>query len=148
MNILVIHGPNLNLLGTREPEHYGRLTLADIDQLLQAEAVTLGCSLRCHQSNSEGSLIDAIHQAVGTVDGIVINPGAYTHTSIALRDALVASGIPTVEVHLSNIFQREQFRHHSLISGIAVGTITGFRQHSYLLGLRALLQHLVDTAAG
>jgi len=137
MKILVLHGPNLNLLGSREPEVYGRLTLAEINQSLGELAAELGCELETFQSNSEGALVDMIHSATA-VDGILINPAAYTHTSIALRDALAAVGLPTVEVHLSNVHRREEFRHHSFIAPIAVGQVIGFGCDSYLLGLRAL----------
>lgn len=141
MKILVVNGPNLNLLGTREPGHYGTITLEQINTLLSDAAAKEKAGIDFFQSNSEGALVDAIHQAIGVYDGILLNPGAYTHTSIALRDALVASGIPTVEVHLSNIFSREDFRKHSYISGAALGVISGFREDSYLLGLQALVRH-------
>jgi 3-dehydroquinate dehydratase II len=141
MNILVIHGPNLNLLGRREPDHYGNLTLDIINSLLEDAAQKEGIAIRVFQSNSEGDLVNAVHNAIGACDGILINPGAYTHTSIALRDALAAAGIPVVEVHLSNIYSREDFRKHSYISGIALGVISGFREQSYLLGLQALVAH-------
>lgn len=142
LKILVIHGPNLNMLGVREPKIYGSLTLSDINGQLAAEAEQLGVSLATFQSNSEGALVDRIQQAFQTIDGFVINPAAYTHTSVALRDAISAVGIPTVEVHLSNIHKREQFRHHSYIAPIAIGQICGFGKDSYLLGLRALVAHL------
>lgn len=138
--ILVIHGPNLNLLGNREPEHYGRVTLADIDGLLADGAAKAGAEIEIRQSNHEGEIVDDIQSAAGVFDAIIINPGAYTHTSIAIRDALLAVGIPTVEVHLSNIHKREDFRHRSYIAGAAVGQISGFGAHSYLLGLRAALK--------
>jgi len=139
--ILVIHGPNLNLLGQREPDIYGSLTLDDVNSALQGLASELGCRLACFQSNSEGALVDTIQAAIGCYDGIVINPAAYTHTSVALRDALAATGIPFVEVHLSNIHRREPFRHHSYLAPLAVGQICGFGLDSYLLGLRALFNH-------
>ena len=139
--ILVIHGPNLNLLCQREPEIYGTLTLEAVTAALQQTAAELGCLLSSFQSNSEGALVDAIQGAIGCYDGILINPAAYTHTSVALRDALAAPGIPFVEVHLSNIHRREPFRHHSYLAPLAVGQICGFGLDSYLLGLRALFNH-------
>ncbi len=142
LSILVVHGPNLNLLGIREPETYGSTTLAQINQNLQQEAQRLQVSLSCLQSNHEGALVDAIQQAQGKHQGIIINAGAYTHTSVALRDALAGVDIPTVEVHLSNIYRREEFRHHSYIAAIAIGQISGFGANSYLLGLQALVSHL------
>ncbi len=144
MNILVLHGPNLNLLGLREPAVYGRITLAEIDARLSALAQPRGATLRIVQSNHEGVLIDEIHAAREQAAGILINPGGYTHTSIALRDAISAVGLPTVEVHLSNIYAREPFRHHSYISPVCAGTIAGFGWRSYLLGLSALLDLLSE----
>ncbi len=143
-HILVLHGPNLNLLGTREPEVYGRFTLAEINAQLEQLAAQRGATLRILQSNHEGALIDAIHDARGWAHGILINPGAFTHTSIALRDAISAVSLPTVEVHLSNIHRRESFRQHSYISGVALGVVIGFGWRSYVLGLSALLDHLSD----
>lgn len=142
MRILVLHGPNLNLLGKREPEIYGSYTLEDINRVLASQANLLGVTLECFQSNHEGELINLIHSALGNRDGILINPGGYTHTSVALRDALSGVNIPTVEVHLSNIHRREEFRHHSYIAPIAVGQIAGFGADSYRLGLEALVNHL------
>ncbi len=137
--ILVLNGPNLNLLGKREPETYGTLTLAEIEVALHTLAESLSCTVKMAQSNHEGELIDWIHQALGVQDGILINPGAYTHTSVALRDAIAAVALPTVEVHLSNVYKRESFRHHSYIAPVAIGQISGFGMESYLLGLRALV---------
>jgi 3-dehydroquinate dehydratase II len=136
--VLVLHGPNLNLIGTREPDIYGRETLADIERRLRQLADELGVTLETFQSNSEGELVDRVQTARETADAILINPAAYTHTSIALRDALLSVNLPTVEVHLSNVYQREEFRRHSLIAPVAVGQVLGFGGDSYLLGLRAL----------
>jgi len=142
LGVLVIHGPNLNLLGTREPEIYGTTTLEEIDASLEAAGKQRGCQVECCQSNHEGVLIDRIQEARGWASGILINPAGLTHSSVGLRDALVASELPVVEVHLSNIFAREEFRHHSYVSGIAVGLVSGFGVDSYRLGLDALLSHL------
>lgn len=136
--LLVVHGPNLNMLGTREPEVYGSATLADIDAALARLATELGWEIESFQSNGEGELVTRIQQAGARNAGILINPGAYTHTSVAIRDAVAAVTIPTVECHLSNIHKREEFRHRSLIVGVAVGQVMGFGADSYLLGLRAL----------
>ena len=135
--ILVLHGPNLNLLGEREPDVYGRTTLAEIDARLTKLAGELGVRVECFQSNHEGTLIDRVQEARTQISAIVINAGGFTHTSVALRDALAAAGVPIVEVHLSNIHRREQFRHRSLVAGVAAGQISGFGAESYLLGLRA-----------
>jgi 3-dehydroquinate dehydratase-2 len=140
--VLVLHGPNLNLLGTREPEIYGRTTLAEIDAALAELARARGAELRCLQSNHEGVLIDAIQEARGWAHGIVINAGGLTHTSVGLRDALAGVGLPAVEVHLSNVFAREEFRHRSLISGVALAVVCGFGADSYRLGLTGLLDRL------
>lgn len=144
--IVVLHGPNLNLLGEREPDVYGRTTLAEIDGMLTKLGAELGVAVECFQSNHEGALIDRIQSERGRAAAIVINAGGFTHTSVALRDALAASEVPVVEVHLSNVHRRESFRHHSLIAGIATGQVLGFGADSYLLGLRAAA-NLVANAA-
>ncbi|MBN3894592.1 MAG: type II 3-dehydroquinate dehydratase [Nostoc sp. NOS(2021)] len=142
LSILALHGPNLNLLGQREPGIYGSLTLAEINRLLEEEGFKLQAKVFSMQSNHEGILVDTIHGAFGQYQGILINAGAYTHTSVALRDAIAAVNLPTVEVHLSNIYRREDFRHHSYIAPVAIGQISGFGVQSYLLGLQALVNHL------
>ncbi|HTX92437.1 MAG TPA: type II 3-dehydroquinate dehydratase [Anaerolineales bacterium] len=143
-SILILHGPNLNLLGTREPEIYGRETLDAINASLEGLAKELGFAVRCLQSNHEGVLIDALHEARDWAAGVVLNPGGYTHTSVALRDAISAIGIPVVEVHLSNVDAREEFRRISLVSPVCAGKVAGFGWRSYLYGLRALADLLCD----
>jgi 3-dehydroquinate dehydratase-2 len=133
--ILVLNGPNLNLLGTREPAQYGHETLADVERMCLETGARLGIDIECRQSNHEGQLIDWIHQARGRCAGILINPGAWTHTSVAIRDALVAAELPVIEVYLSNVHKREEFRHHSFVSGVAVGVLCGFGTHGYRMGL-------------
>ena len=144
MKILVLHGPNLNLLGTREPEIYGSMTLGDINTQLIELGNQFGAELKCSQSNHEGTLIDALQDAQMWADGVIFNPGGYTHTSIALRDAIAALKIPVIEVHLSNVYAREEFRHHSMISAVCKGKIVGFGWRSYTLGFRALAEILQD----
>ena len=142
MRILVLHGPNLNLLGSREPGLYGSCSLAEINAELSQRALLLGVELTCYQSNHEGALVDRIQQASGEADGILINAGAYTHTSIALRDALLAVALPYVELHLSNVHAREQFRHNSYLADKAIGVISGFGASSYFLALEGMVAHL------
>jgi 3-dehydroquinate dehydratase II len=137
MKVLFLNGPNLNLLGQREPEVYGPTTLADIEQMVRARAVKLGAEVEFRQSNSEGDLVTWIQQARGNFGAIVLNAGAYTHTSVALRDAITAAGVPTIEVHLSNVHAREEFRHRSFVSAVCLGQITGFGPLSYKLALEA-----------
>ena len=143
--VLVLHGPNLNLLGKREPGVYGSTTLPEIDQTLQELAADLNATVDCRQSNQEGELIDWLHAAVGTMSGVLINPGGFTHTSVALRDAISAAALPTVEVHLSNTHARETFRHQSLTAPVCIGSVIGFGPNSYTLGLRALIGYLNAT---
>ncbi len=142
--VLVINGPNLNLLGTREPGIYGSATLADIEAMLLERAKALGVELAMAQSNHEGELVDLVQGAPDRADGLIVNLGAYTHTSLALRDAFLAAPMPFVEVHLSNLFRREAARHHSVIADLAVGMVTGFGPQGYLLALEALLAALAD----
>ena len=139
--LLALHGPNLNLLGTREPEIYGADTLADINAMLEKRAAYLGVELRTAQSNSEGALVDLLHEARDWADGVVFNAGAYTHTSYALRDAITAIEMPVIEVHISNVHARETFRHHSLLAGVCLGQVAGFGADSYTLALYGLLRH-------
>ena len=145
MKILVLHGPNLNLLGTREPEVYGSMTLDNINSKLIELGGGLGVEVECLQSNHEGALIDALHDARTWAHGVVFNPGGYTHTSVALRDAISAIQIPVVEVHLSNVYAREEFRQVSMVSAVCKGKITGFGWRSYTLGLRALVDLLKES---
>ncbi|NEQ99842.1 MAG: type II 3-dehydroquinate dehydratase [Cyanothece sp. SIO2G6] len=142
LSILVLHGPNLNLLGWREPEVYGDSTLDDINHSLTVVAQSLDVELTVLQSNHEGVLIDTIHDARSVHQGIIVNAGAYTHTSVAIRDAIAGVALPTVEVHLSNIYKRESFRHHSYIAPVVLGQISGFGTQSYVLGLHALVSYL------
>ncbi len=144
MKILIVNGPNLNFLGKREPDIYGNNTLEDINGLLEKESAKLSKDLMLEffQSNSEGEIVSKIQDAFGIYDGIIINPAAYTHTSVAIRDALLSTGIPIVEVHISNIFKREEFRHKSYVSGVSVGVVSGFGINSYVLGLKGLFDTL------
>lgn len=142
MRILVLNGPNLNLLGTREPEKYGTQTLADIEKIVGEEAVKYGVEIEFYQSNVEGELVNKIQEAKGVFDGIVMNPAAYTHTSVAIRDAISGVCIPTVEIHLSNIYKREEFRHTSMTAPVCLGQIAGFGAQSYKLGLIAVIDYL------
>lgn len=142
MKILLINGPNLNMLGTREPEKYGSVTLADIESRLQEFSCRHNAELECYQSNHEGELIDKIQQAKTRFDGIIINAGGYTHTSVALRDAIASVDIPTVEVHMTNIHSREEFRHTSLLSGVCIAQVVGFKEKSYEFALLGLVDYL------
>lgn len=146
--LLILNGPNLNLLGTREPAVYGTDTLADLEATAEDAARELGWNVQCLQSNHEGELIEAIHAARGTAAGIVINPAAYTHTSVAIRDALAGVGLPVVEVHLSNIHRREEFRHHSYVSPVAEAVIAGAGRHGYRMAVQFLASKLQEAAAG
>lgn len=146
MRVAVLHGPNLRLLGRREPDVYGTVTLKEIDELLARTGAELGVEVECHQSNHEGELLDLVESCAGRVDGFVVNAGAYTHTSVALRDALVGVERAFVEVHLSNTSARETFRHTSFLAPVAQGVVYGFGAQSYLLGLRGLVSHLKRTS--
>ncbi len=146
MKILVVNGPNLNLLGSRERDIYGGQTLADVQEKLQELADTLGCQLFFFQSNHEGELLDEIHSRRTMVDGILINPGAFTHYSYALRDGIAAVNLPCVEIHISNVHARESFRRESVLAPVCLGQISGFGLHSYLLGLRALVTSISETS--
>ncbi len=148
MKILVLHGPNLNLLGVREPGVYGSLRLDEINARCEALARELGAEVRCQQSNHEGVLIEALHEARTWAGGVVFNPGGYTHTSVALRDAIAAIGIPVIEAHLSNVDAREEFRHTSLVSAVCLGKISGLGWRSYTLALRALVEILGEKRPG
>ena len=142
MRIAVVHGPNLRLLGRREPHVYGSATLAEIDRELQALAEDLGVELEVFQSNHEGEILDFLEEVSGRVQGVLLNPAGLTHTSVSLRDGIAGSGLPTVEIHLSNPASREPFRHRSFIAPVALGTVAGFGKNSYLIGLRGLVAHL------
>lgn len=150
MKIIVINGPNLNMLGKREPEIYGSLTLEDIESFLasRAEVADGDVNLSFFQSNSEGEIVTAIQDARGKFDGLIINPAAYTHTSVAIRDAILSAGLPVVEVHLSNIYRREDFRRKSFVSGVSVGVVSGFGAESYYLGLLGLIEHMKKEGTG
>ncbi|MDJ1018080.1 MAG: type II 3-dehydroquinate dehydratase [Paracoccaceae bacterium] len=141
-SILVLNGPNLNMLGKREPGLYGAKTLSDIDEMCRATGAQLGLEVDCRQSNHEGELVDAIQTSAGAFDGIVLNAGAYTHTSIALRDAILATGVPVIELHISNVYAREDFRHESKIAPVAAGLIVGLGPDGYALAIRAFAQRL------
>ena len=144
LTVGVVHGPNLRLLGRREPDVYGTDSLADIDARLRQAAIELGVEVDIYQSNHEGEILDRLESWIGSVHGVLINPGALTHSSIALRDGLSGVGLPVVEVHLSNTQARERFRRHSFVAGVAIGTVAGFGPRSYILGLQALVAHLRD----
>lgn len=144
MKILVINGANLNMLGIREPDKYGSMTLKDIEKELYSYSFELGIDIETFQSNHEGELIEKIHDAKNNCEGIIINAGAYTHTSIAIRDAISAIEIPVIEVHITNIYKREQFRHHSYLASVCIGQISGFGINSYKLGLKAMIDYLSD----
>jgi len=145
LRVLILHGPNLNLLGAREPDVYGKVTLDGINVMLRGEAKNHGVELQIMQSNSEGDLVTAIQEHGPKADAIIINPAAYTHTSVALRDAIAAVGIPAIEVHLSNVHAREEFRHRSFVAGVAVGQICGFGAESYRLALMAAIRMKEET---
>lgn len=142
MKILVIHGPNLNMLGKREPEIYGKDSLKDINEYISSNFSEKSTEIVFFQSNSEGEIVSRIQEAIEGFDGILINPGAYTHTSVAIRDAILSTGLPVVEVHLSNIYKREDFRQKSFVSGVSVGVVSGFGKNSYILGLNGLIEFL------
>ena len=142
MNVLVINGPNLNMLGTREPEKYGTTTLKDIERAVVAKGKEFGAEVHVYQSNHEGEIVDKLQNCKGIYDGIIINAGGYTHTSVVIRDAIAAIGIPTVEVHMTNIHAREEFRHTSLLSGVCVAQVVGFKELSYTLALEGLVNYL------
>ncbi|MER2605704.1 MAG: type II 3-dehydroquinate dehydratase [Siculibacillus sp.] len=146
--VFVLNGPNLNLLGTREPSVYGSTTLADVEAMARAAGTRLGLEVDFRQSNHEGVLVDWIHEAREKAVGIVMNPGAYTHTSIALHDAIKGVGLPLIEVHISNVFARESFRHHSYVSPVAAGVMCGFGTHGYVLALEALAHIVANRSAG
>lgn len=147
MRILVIHGPNINMLGWREPEIYGDITLDEVNSLIKDETDSLGLDVRFFQSNIEGEIVTEIQNALGNKHGIIINPAAYTHTSVAIRDAIAAVGLPTVEVHLSNVFKREPFRHLSYVSPVALGIIAGLGVEGYVLAVRGLAKYLSETVS-
>jgi len=142
MKIIIIHGPNLNMLGKREPEVYGNTSISDLNKIIGDEARKLKLDVNYFQSNSEGEIVTEIQNQMSKSDGMIINPAAYTHTSVAIRDAILSANIPTVEVHISNIYKREEFRHKSYISGVSLGVISGFGTYGYILGLYALMNHI------